>query len=593
MFQLGSDYTPPLTADEFKEEIITQYAADADGVGFDACIGAAVDAIWPAPEYYPHQRDAVIQIIKELYVNDADGVKLSAPTGAGKSLIIYGVVAVLDDVAGRDSFITTPQNSLLDQIQTDEFIGNDVLTLKGQSNYSCVHRMDRGASVDNAICQRQDDFQCEHKSTSHNNGGCPYYGRKHVAQQTAEFATNISYLMANSMIPETIESRFDPRELLFIDECQSIEDFALQFISVVVSDNNVPVVYDQISDPPSDDIDELCGWLRNEVQPTVQTQIDTYDVKQHLNENEVDALEKLQQFNRKVRNLLDDVADNHWTVNTEYDDGWRVEFEPIHVGRFLDSFLWSQANKFVLSSATIPKASFESEIGVDEMDVATVEVPSTFDVHRRPIIDSTVGSMKYADRDETLPKVAQRIADIADHHEHKRGFVHCHSYDIAEKIYNAMPYEARERARVQRKADRQQSLDDWLDADVDECGPSTNVGGQIFLSVSMVEGISLDDWRARWQVVAKAAFPFAGDDAKRVNYRLNELNDWNWYFGKAAIDLQQAIGRGMRGTDDYCYTYIVDESAMDILENKQHLCEQYVLDAVGVDTADELPNAMR
>jgi len=598
-FQIGGDVTPPLQSDEFKETIIEQYAAQADGVGFDACIGAAVDEIWPAPEYRPHQREAVVEIIKELYVNDNSAVTLSAPTGAGKSLIIYAVVATIDNVFNRDSFITTPLNSLIDQINADEFIGDDVLTIKGMSNYQCKHRMDRGASVDNAICQRVDDFDCQYKKQPHTSGGCDYYGRKESAKHTAELTTNIAYLMANSMIPETVDGRLDPRELVLIDECQSIEDFALQFIGVVVSDNTVPVVYDDISIPPStDDATEMVDWLSNDVQPLVAEKLDEYEMIVELTEQQSDNQEDLQQFSRKVSNLIEDVENNHWTVNTEdEDDGFKVEFEPIHIGRFLDSFLWSQGHKAVLSSATIPKHDFMKELGLPSGDVANVEVESTFDPHRRPIYtDCTVGKMTMAERDTTLPKMADKIADIADYHNEgnpHRGFVHCHSYAIMEKLYELLPANVRRRTRCQDEDNREQSLEDWLNADVDDGGLGKNEGGQVFLSVGMAEGISLDDWQTRWQVIAKAAHPYAGPEAKRTNYRVNELNEWDWYFGSAAIDMQQAIGRGMRSESDWCFTYLLDESCVELLKDKQHLIEDYVLEAVDVTVADELPDGYK
>jgi len=103
----------------------------------------------------------------------------------------------------------------------------------------------------------------------------------------------------------------------------------------------------------------------------------------------------------------------------------------------------------------------------------------------------------------------------------------------------------------------------------------------VFLSVAMDEGISLDDDAARWQVIAKAAYPFMG--AKRVEYRMDELNDWTWYAGQAAINLQQAVGRGMRSKDDWCHTYVLDKSAADLIDRNEYLFEDWFLDAVDID----------
>lgn len=614
---------PPLQADEFKSHIVQEYAEQASSVGIEACIGEAVDAVWPAPGYRAHQKEAVVDILKNLYVDDRDVVTLSAPTGAGKSLILHAAMAVIANEFDRNSFFTTPLNALIDQVDNDEFIEDEVLTLKGKNNYQCVHSQDRGAPVDKAVCQRVSDFDCEYKEQHHEQGGCPYYGRKHAAKMHPEVVTNLSYLMANSMIPE--EYGLSSRELVTIDECQSIEDFALGFVEVVVIQRSVPVVWDLIPDPPAtDNVEQLAEWLENDVLPPVRRKLDEYEGLAELTEEQSDNQEQLERFAQKCHNLAQDVRDNHWVANREVDDefsdsssesvqsdstsssraDFKVEFRPIYIGRFLERFLWSQGHKVILSSATIPKGGFLEEIGLDDRQVGEVEVPSTFPVERRPVYtDATVGKMNYKNRDQTIPKMARKIGDIADHHNDgnpHRGFVHCHSYKIAERIYKAMPRDVQARTRIQDGDNREESLEDWLDAPVDETGlrggynkyqdDGRNKGGQVFLSVAMDEGISLDDWRARWQVVAKAAYPYMGKEAKRTNYRVNELNDWVWYSGKAAINLQQAVGRGMRSKDDWCHTYILDESAATLIERNKHLFEDWFLDAVDVAANSDLPD---
>jgi Rad3-related DNA helicase len=1039
--ELGKQTTPPLRATEFRKAVLQEY----DGETVEECIGAAVDDVWPvatsnegqpmakdehpspstaAPEYRAHQREAIVDILSKLYVEDKDVVTLSAPTGAGKSLILYAAMAVIEEVSNRKSFFTTPLNALIDQVDGDDFISDDVITLKGKNNYSCVHPQDRGAPVDKAVCQRVDDFDCEYKDQHHERGGCGYYGRKMVAQTEAEMVTNLSYLMANSMIPDEVDSKFDPRELLVIDECipkgetvvttdgrrveierfkseqplsvdtdtamlekdslvdvrqttkkdcvrvhatrgsftashdhqmkdvdgwknasnvnrvarpicrmseraekevrasllgywfgdgwisstvgvsgdfvdleridgaveslygfshiskrvesgggsvnpvngsrhsidgesntynysrslgnilqseglpsgdktlqdcslpdfetdaevkafiagffgaegmvptqatdrsfnvikasrytvggcpfleqmkdeldsfgidsyidvsdgntrkdgtetvcyelvicsgrknlnrfltdigfeycrrkevksemvrcylseyidelnqwqrdyeeiidacerrdweygatvdevtsrgygdsmksyigkrerpksitkfpsydewvekyvdgdiiyerveniehtgkrecydievsdnhnflvgdeylahncQSIEDFALQFIGVTVSQQTVPVVWDLIPQPPrTEDTERLAQWLTKEVLPPVEDELAELDARGELTEQQVDDQEKLQEFSRKVNNLVADVRDNHWVANREVeDDDWSVEFEPIFIGRFLDRFLWSQGHKIVLSSATIPKGGFLEEVGLGDSDVGRVEVPSTFPRGRRPVYtDEAVGKMTMSQRDRTIPKMARRIGAIADHHweqEQFRGFVHCHSYSIAARLYESLPRDVRMRTRVQDGDDREASLDAWLDAPVDERGRAEDEGGQVFLSVAMDEGISLDDWRARWQVVAKAAYPYLGPEAKRANYRMDELNDWNWYASKAVVNLQQAVGRGTRSKTDFCLTYILDKSAVQLIEKNEWQFEDWWLDALDVAPADDIPD---
>jgi len=370
-----------------------------------------------------------------------------------------------------------------------------------------------------------------------------------------------------------------------VDECQSIEDFALQFISVTVSDNAVPsVIIDKVTDPPkTEDIDRLVEWLRTDVMPHVEEKLAELDNKPELSEEESDIEEDLSQFSHKVRNLVSDVRENHWVASREVeDDNWSVEFKPIFIGRFLDKFLWNQGHKVVLSSATIPKSGFLKEVGLDNESVGRVEVESTFPPERRPVVvEHTVGKMTYNQRDSTIPKMAEKIAEMARHHEGERGFVHCRAYSIMERIYEHLPSDVKQRTRCQNPDEREASLDAWLESDTDERGWGDSDGGQVFLSVAMAEGVSLDDWRTRWQVIAKAAYPNMKND--RVDYRLNELDDWNWYASSAAIDLQQAVGRGMRSKDDHCITYVLDSSAATLIERNEHLFEGWFKSAVGAD----------
>jgi Rad3-related DNA helicase len=288
--------------------------------------------------------------------------------------------------------------------------------------------------------------------------------------------------------------------------------------------------------------------------------------KPRLSQVENDDEEQPERLKHRISNFVQDFDEGkHWTKTR---DGGTVKFEPVFIGRFIDRFLWQQSEKVLLSSATIPKGDFLDAVGLGEKRVAHVEVPSTFPTKRRPVITKQmVGKMTKDERDDTIPTLADELAEISEFHRGERGFVHCNSYDIMQRIYEHLPRSVKERTMRQDQDNRMTSLEDWYDSDE-----------QIFLSVAMDEGISLDDDRARWQVVAKASYPFMGDE--RVNYRVNEMGDWDWYANQAIIDLQQAVGRGMRSKDDYCVTYLLDSSFRNLLNKNEHLFEPWFLDSI-------------
>ena len=525
-----------------------------------------VEQVWPAPEFRKHQKETVIDILEKMYIDNNDVVTLSAPTGAGKSLIIYAVSRVISVAQDAQSFVTTPLNSLIDQIEDDDFI-EDVTTIKGKNNYKCVHSMDEGTPVNNAICQRQDDFDCEHKGVLDTNGGCPYYGRKERAKETDVAVTNLSYLMANSMIPETEDARFHPRNFLAVDETQNIEDFALNFIGFTIDRREIPINFKLVDKMPEKDceMEEMVSWLK-QVLTEVIDRLMVLEKKPRLSSTEVDDRDKLQRIKHKIGNFIEDFdKDRHWTKTR---DGSTVKFEPVFIGRFIDRFLWSQSEKVLLSSATIPKGDFLEAVGLDESDTAHVEVPSTFPKKRRPVITrEMVGKMTKDEREETIPKMADKIEEIANFHKGENGFIHCKSYAIMQSLYDHLPQYVQERTMLQDPDNRMDSLEEWYD------NPE-----QIFMSVAMDEGISLDDEKARWQVVAKASYPYLGDE--RVSYRVREMGDWNWYNNCAIIDLQQAVGRGMRSKEDYCVTYLLDSSFDSLLNRNKDLFEPWFLESV-------------
>ena len=571
--KMKNDTASPATSAQPVGKSIENFTRDLDEQYPDlspkGAIHMAVNEVWPADSFREHQKEAIVDTVYALYVEDYDVVTISAPTGAGKSLILYAVSRVLSHVSQGTTFSTTPLNTLIDQIESDDLI-EEVVTMKGKNNYNCIHRMDKGASVDDAICQRMSGFDCEHKDKPHTNGGCPYYGRKNVAQRTDVAVTNLSYLMANAMIPSAADAKFDKRDLLAIDEVQNVENFALQFIGFTVAEHLVPVDFDILPKMPGygSDMEEMVDWLYELLRHVIDNH-ERLTAKQKngsLTTGENNDKKKLKRFQHRLSNFIEDFEEGrHWTKT--HDDG-KVSFEPVFIGRFIDKFLWSQCEKVVLSSATIPKGDFIDNIGLGERDVYNVSVESTFPKERRPVITTEmVGKMTRGERNETIPEMAERIGKIADAHAGERGFIHCNSYKIAERLYNNMSIEIQDRTRIQNQDDREGSFNDWLASD-----------DQMFLSVAMDEGISLDDDKARWQVVAKASYPFMGDE--RVSYRVNELGHWDWYANQAIINLQQAVGRGMRSKDDYCVTYLLDESFKSLIDRNGRLFEDWFMESI-------------
>ncbi len=565
------------------------------------------------PSFREHQKESIAKIVKALEDYGKDVIQLDAPTGSGKSLTLHTAARVyydrLDkgaestggmDISGimgdeggppdplaEGIFFTTPLNALVDQVAEDKFINPEVKTLKGRNNYECINPEDMGTQVNEAICQRDQSFECDMK------GECPYYGRKYAALQHPEVVTSMSYLMAEGMIPGTVQGTFANRDVLIVDECQKLEDFAMNFISFTVSKRTVPDdVMSQITLPDKDredDIDYLVDWVENRLLTTVRGSIEYRESQGMMSKKQSKELENLQQFEMRVRNFLEDIEQNDWTAQVETEvrknkpNVNKIIFKPVEIGRFLDELLWSRADKIILSSATIPQGDWMEEIGLGDHDAGKVTVPSTFPVENRPInIKQSVGKMTYGEREENAWPMAKKIKQIADFHDGK-GMIHCRSYGIMNMlkrsfinhngndtdVFDGNPSKwFRENCMLQDRENREESLEAWQNSDK-----------QLFFSVAMDEGVSLDGDKCRFQILAKTLYKSMND--KRVKFRVQERNEWDWYNRHAAIQIAQAYGRAVRGPEDWAVFYILDESAVGLIDRNEHLFPDWFLEAIG------------
>jgi len=533
----------------------------------------AFERAFPAPEPRQFQKEVVKEALKAYLVDDKDVVMIDAPPGFGKSITIYTILRMLNG----DSYYCTPLKSLQEQLVEDDLIGGGVVEIMGRNNYPCIlPDADENTTVENAKCQRESEWECDIKSQ------CPYYAQKANSIASKISVMNLAYMMNVPMTPEVDDGTFCPRDVMVVDECQGLDDWAMTQIGVTVSQNKVPdEVWSKIRLPPEDDredYDTMVRWLEDTVLPEARSHRE-YIEATTMTKDEVDEATDLDNFIDKIENFLDDHEDNHWTLTYDYqinknaDNKAIWEFKPIKVGRFLDELVWRNCGKVLLSSATIPKGDWLSEVGLQDADVRRLSLPSTFPVKNRPIITSeAVGKMTYSEKDETMPKMVNKIKAIAEHHEGEKGIIHCRGYNYISMFKHHCKKEGifswfKNNVHVQDRYDREGSLEEWVNNDK-----------QVFLSVNMAEGIDLKGDKCRWQVLLKASYPYMGD--RRVEYRVKEMNDQDWYNQQAVIQIEQAYGRAVRSDEDEAVFYILDESAVNLLNYSEKLFHDWFLEAV-------------
>jgi len=535
------------------------------------------DRAFPAPSPRENQEEVIRAAVDSFDEDSCDVVLVDAPPGFGKSITLYTVLKML----GGDSYYATPLKSLQDQLSDDDFIGDKIQQIKGRNNYPCVlPGAEEGTTVDVAKCQRDSEFECDIKDS------CPYYAQKNAAVNSDIAVLNLSYLMSVPVTMDPDDGNFSKRDRMVVDECQGIEDWAINFIGFTISKRTIPDdVWQNLDWPDSrqwDDYDTMIDFVRNEVLPKAKEMLQYLSAQPMLGEGELKQEERLKDFIQKVERFLDDEQEHRWAVSDESQvkknqpNTKKVKFQPINVGRFLDGLLWSKADKVILSSATIPKQGWLDEIGLGDKKVKRLSISSPFPVENRPIVTGeAVGKMTYKEKDETIGPMVEKIKQIAEHHKGEKGIVHCRGYNYAKMfkqacVRNGMLDWFNENVAVQDRDNREESLEDWV-----------NSGTQIFLSVNMAEGIDLKGDKCRWQVLLKTKYPAMNDE--RVKYRIEEMEDWDWYNRKAVIQLEQAYGRAVRSKDDEAVFYILDKSAVGLIKRNREMFHDWFLEAIVED----------
>ncbi|MCW4049153.1 MAG: hypothetical protein NWE89_05385 [Candidatus Bathyarchaeota archaeon] len=274
------------------------------------------------------------------------------------------------------------------------------------------------------------------------------------------------------------------------------------------------------------------------------------DLPSVINEEQIKDSKKASDFIQKVKKYWQH-HDADWIGQTKkkvYSRGiWiEVKIQPTFVSRFMGDHLWNRAEKFIISSATIFVNDFIKECGLtDHSDkVYHIVAPSTFPIQNRMIIDATVGSLSWKQRQGNMPAVLDTIQRILGE-EKGKGVIHAHSYAFAEEIRRI----DNDRLLFHESRDRDTILQTFLD--------SPTEGGTVLVAVAMTEGLDLHGDLATFQVLLKCPYANYKEDL-RVNRRLMQLKHNRWYAVQTLKIIVQAYGRAVRSPTDKANFYIID-----------------------------------
>ena len=503
---------------------------------------------FPSSSLRPHQKETVEHIV-EAFNSGKKCVILTAPTGFGKSYVNSSFTSV------TRSFYATPQLALIDQMLRDQSLRGRFVEIKGRRNYSCYHAPQRGVNLGRCVTE---GYDCKERFEI-----CPYWKQKGIAIKAPAVLLSFAYLVAEGQTEGHSENYLGTRTLLVLDEAHNIEEECLNHVSVNVTPFTIPhevygKVIPQLRQVKTEkQLDELLEIIELSLKAQLEQAREIAE-NTGLSVIQAEDIERIGRYLEAYQLYKSSKSEWVWQIK-----GDQLLVQPLFAREFMKELLWKRAEHYIISSATIlnPQEYLEltgllNVLKEDEISILP-QLPSTFPVENRSVIDRTVGPLSRAGWQENMPKAVRAVEEIL-REEKGNVAIHCHSYEHQRTLFDNLPEDLKQRLIIHSRRDREERLREWMQS-----------RGRVFVSVAFNEG---QDWKydvCDAQILLKVPFPDLGD--KRVKRRL-DMGRQQWYNNQAMLEVIQAYGRAVRAEDDKARFYIVDGSFQRLVSN----CWQFI-----------------
>lgn len=503
----------------------------------------------------PHQWAAVTEIVGHFRAG-RKVVLLDAPTGSGKTL--------LGELVRRELHLRAMYVCTTKQLQAqvlDDFPYARVL--KGRSNYPTLdypQMFDPVLGTDRITCDdcSKADDHCDFCSVV---SRCPYESAKKEALAADLAVLNTAYYLAEA----NHVGRFRP-EFVIADECDELEAALMGYVEVTVG----PADRKRLGlDVPEKKTVEAAWveWLDGAVA-AASAELSTYPEKP----TSARQAKRKRKWARKLDQLefvRAGVAAGGWVYDHSRPD-W-VTFKPVKVDRLAQRLLWSHSPRWLcMSATTISFDQMAADLGLEDGEWASVTVPSTFPVERRPIHVAPVADLTYKTEDVEWVKAADALVSILEQHAEDAVLVHTQSYRLNQRLFDHVAaLRLRPTYTYRDAAGREAALEKFR-----------SVPAAVLLAPSLQRGVSLDDESCRVVVVVKVPFSSIGDPQVQKRLYGTGRAGQTWYAVRTVRSLVQATGRGMRHADDRCVTYILDRQFVSFYRRNRWLFPKWWKDAV-------------
>lgn len=440
------------------------------------------------------------------------------PTGSGKSLTYISSAILLK----AKTVILTSTKALQQQLMSD--FGNKLKLIMGQNNYVCT--LDDSINCDSGICHL--GIKCQFKES-----GCPYFDAVTEANEADIVVTNYNYwLLAGS------GSKVD---LLVLDEAHHAPSIVTDFMTIEYNHKDISKLFQTEVPYHGNDVDE---WVLTGKHFLGLAKLLKDKAKIALDSNPNDK-----HFRELGRSAL--IAEKLFTAMSHMDGRWIAERSgadvrlfPIQTSRFVcESALFKGVKKILLTSATLSRKTMQM-LHID--NYTFTEYPSVFPIKNRRVYHVKTCMMNFrTSRDTLYKRWLPRINKIIEvYGSDVKGIIHTGSYERQKFIVENSPYKS---IMFYNTSHTTRHIVDRFK----KANPPA-----VLVSPSVTAGFDFPYEQCRYQIIGKLPFPDTRGEVWRIRKQMDpELIDY-----MTAQTLVQQSGRGTRAGDDFCRTFIVDDS---------------------------------
>jgi ATP-dependent DNA helicase DinG len=501
---------------------------------------------------------------------------LNLPVGTGKSHLALMISEWYRKNVNRTARVDVITNSKILQDQYADTY-ESISDLKGKDNYECVQY--------SCSCAQGAEFNRLNKTSCES---CPYSNARESYMGGGLSLTNfylyILYAMYN---PKLMENR--GARVLIVDEAHDFDDVMSDFVSIRMTEGIIKKF--TFADEKSiiknlksvSNISQYVSFLRflgSEITSTVESMetginSKSRNVREDKRDLKLNKLFKSKNSDVKLMQLVSDLKQYQLKIelflkeykenpNNEKLKQKELSLEPIWAYDYLDKYVFSNYDMVFLMSGTILDKNLFCQLnGLDIKKAAYYSIESPFPVKNRPIFYMPLGKMSYKSKEDTFQRYIPYIKKLLEKYKDKKGIIHTNSFELANWIQKSI----KDPRLVYHDSSNK---DEILKMHFDSDEPT------VIVSPSMGTGVSFDDDRARFQIIAKVPYPSLASQKNK----LRQSNNPGWYAWKTVSGLIQMTGRTVRSNTDYADTIIIDGSFGDVIKHSSHFLPNWVQNAI-------------